>query len=103
VSRPRKQRREHERELRKEVRRIERAAASAPGGSAEHPLPVTSSAVVELRARATPCLQCGGELELRGDRATSTPRGVLRAIDTVCRRCHAPRVLWLLIEPTAAN
>jgi hypothetical protein len=103
MARPRKQRREQERALRKDVRRSERAAISAPGGAREHPISVASAAVVELRARVTPCVQCGGDLELRGDGATSTTRGVLREIDAVCRRCHAPRRLWFLIVPPGAN
>jgi hypothetical protein len=103
MARPRKQRREQERALRRDVRRSEREAASIPGGAAEHPISVASAAVIELRARATPCVQCGGELELRGDCATSTTRGVLREIDAVCRRCHAPRRLWFLIVPADAN
>ena len=103
MARPRKQRREQERALRKDVRRIEREVASGPGGAPEHPIAVASAAVVELRARATPCAQCGGDLELRGDRASSTPRGVLREIEAACRRCHARRRLWFLVTPPGAN
>jgi hypothetical protein len=103
VPRPRKQRRERERELRKGLRDLERAAAAAPGGAAANPITVDSAAVVETRARATPCLQCGGDLDLRADRATSTARGVLRALDVICRRCHAPRTLWFLVAPRAPS
>jgi len=103
MARERKARREHERELRKTVRRLEREAATLPGGAPDNPVNVASAAVVETRARATPCALCGGDLELRGDRATSTPRGVLRELQAVCRRCHAPRALWFLIAPTLAS
>lgn len=101
--RPRRQRREQERALRKQVRRIERLAGELPGGSPEQPIDVASASIVEGKARGTPCIQCGGDLELRGDRATSTARGVLREIALVCRRCHAPRSLWFRVVPPAAS
>ncbi len=101
--RPRRAQRERARELRKQVRRTEQLATNLPGASPEHPIDVTSASIVEGAARATPCLQCGGELEMRGDRATSTARGVLREIALACRRCHAPRTLWFRVPPPAAN
>jgi len=106
VTRPprrRRQQREQERTLRKQVRRAEQLAAGLPGGSAEHPIDVASASVVEQKARGTPCIQCGGDLELRGDRATSTARGVLRELGLVCRLCHAPRILWYRIAPPSPN
>jgi hypothetical protein len=103
VARARKARREQDRALRKEVARTERAARELPGGAAQHPIDVPSAAVVEVKARATPCLQCGGELELRRDRASSTPRGILREIQLTCRLCHAPRTLWFRVTPSAVN
>src|SRR5262245_36193136 len=78
--RPRRKQREQERALRKQVARTESLAASLPGGSPELPIDVVSAAVIETKARGTPCVQCGGELDLRGDRATSTARGILREI-----------------------
>jgi hypothetical protein len=101
--RSRRKRREEERALRKLVRRTERLAGELPGGSAQRPIDVASASVVEGKARATPCIQCGGDLELRGDRATSSARGVLREIALVCRRCHVPRSLWFRITPPVAN
>jgi hypothetical protein len=89
--RPRRKQREQERALRKQVRRT------------DHPIDVPSASVVEGKARATPCVQCGGDLELGGDRATSTARGLLREIALACRRCHAPRTLWFRITPPAVN
>jgi hypothetical protein len=103
MARPRKQRRERERAVRKTVRAVERVAAAGPGGAPTNPITVDSAAVVETRARRIPCPQCGGELDLRADRATSTARGVLRELEVVCRRCHASRTLWFLIAPRAAN
>lgn len=103
MARARKARREQERGLRKEVARVERAARELPGGAAEHPLDVTSAAVVEPRARAVPCVRCGGELEWRRERASSTPRGILREIELTCRLCHAPRTLWFRVCPSPVN
>lgn len=101
--RPRRQRREQERTLRKQVREREELAAQLPGGSAERPIEVAAASVIEGKARATLCIQCEGDLELRGDRAVSTARGVLREIALACRRCHTPRTLWFRIVPPAAN
>jgi hypothetical protein len=94
--RPRRLQREQQRALRKSVRQLERLAAEMPGGSPERPLDVASASVVETKARALPCLQCEAvEMEIRGDQATSTTRGVLRQLAMVCRRCHAPRAVWI--------
>jgi hypothetical protein len=101
--RPRRKQREHDRALRKQVRRTEQLAGKLRGASPDHPIDVASASVVEGKARATPCVQCGGELELGGDRATSSARGLLREIALACRRCHAPRTLWFRIVPPAAN
>jgi hypothetical protein len=95
----RSKKRELERELRKQVRLTEEVAGELPGGSAERPIDVGSASVVEGKVRATPCIQCGGDLEVRGDRATSTPRGILREIAVACRRCHVPRTLWFRVSP----
>jgi len=103
LTRPRKKQREQERALRKLVRRTEGLAGELPGGSAQRPIDVASASIVEGKARATPCIQCAGDLELRGDRATTTPRGVLRELALACRRCHAPRTLWFRIKPPATN
>jgi hypothetical protein len=89
--------------LRATVRRIERMAGELPGATAERAIEVGSSSVVELKARATPCLQCAGQLDLKGDRAESTARGVLRAIELVCRQCHAPRTMWFRIAAPGPN
>jgi hypothetical protein len=101
--RQRTKQREQERAARKQVRRTEALAGQLAGGSPERPIDVASASVVEGKARATPCVQCGGELDLRGDRATSTPRGVLREVALACRRCRAPRLLWFRIVTRQGN
>jgi hypothetical protein len=101
--RPRKRRRERERALRKEVLQVERLARQLPGATAEDPIEIDAPAVAEIKAVATPCPQCGGELEVRGERADSTPRGVLRELSLACRRCHAPRHLWFRVRVSSPN
>lgn len=101
--RPRTKKRALDRALRKEVRRTEALAGDLPGGSPEQPIDVASAAIVDGKARGTPCIQCGGDLDLRGDRAASTARGVLRELALVCRRCHAPRTLWFRVTPARSN
>jgi len=85
------------------VRENEKRAGEMPGGSPAQPIDVASAAIVEVKARATPCIQCAGGLDLRADHATSTARGVLREIELVCRRCHAPRTLWFRVAPRTPN
>ncbi|MEO8214233.1 MAG: hypothetical protein ABI560_13625 [Myxococcales bacterium] len=100
MPRARRRRREDERAARTAARRRERLATLLVGGDADHPIDVSSAAVVEVQARATPCIQCQGELAVRADRASSTARGVLRELEMVCRLCHAPRHLWFRVSPT---
>jgi hypothetical protein len=89
--------RQEQRLARKQVKQTARLGTMLPGGAADRPIEVTSAAVIEVRARARRCLHCDGELELRGDRATSTARGVLREVTLLCRRCHAPVCLWFRV------
>jgi hypothetical protein len=89
--------------LRAEVRDREALARMLPGGTPTSPVEVASASVVEIRARETPCVQCGGTLTLVGDRAESTPRGVLRELDLACRVCHAPRRLWFRVAPALSS
>ncbi|HXU79763.1 MAG TPA: hypothetical protein VN914_00080 [Polyangia bacterium] len=98
--RSRTERRELERALRKEVVARERLAAAAPGGAQDRPIVVATVSVIESMARSTPCVQCGGELELKDHAA---PPGGLRLVRLVCRLCHAPREIWFSIEPPLTN
>jgi hypothetical protein len=98
--RPRSERRQAERALRKDIGARQRLAAAGPGGAADRPLVVSSASVIEGRARSVPCIQCGGELDLRQHGAEGA---TLRLVKLVCRLCHAPRELWFRIEPPAAN
>ena len=110
--RPRAEKRERLRELRRATERIDRLSGDLPGGSPARAYTVQSSAVVDVRARAARCLHCDGDLEVRGesvpasgnDNADDIPRahgpGYLRGVNLACRRCHAPRTIWFRISPS---
>jgi hypothetical protein len=97
--RPRTARRALEQKARKLVHHLERLAAAAPGGSQERPIEVTSSVVIEPRARAMPCPQCGGELDVVDHEAL---RG-LRPVRVKCRLCHTPRTIWFRLASAPIN
>jgi predicted Zn finger-like uncharacterized protein len=82
------------------VRDREKLATLLPGGSAERPIEVESSAVIEGRVRATPCAQCEGEYRVVDHRSTGA--GV-RALDVRCERCHVARTLWFRIVIAEPN
>jgi hypothetical protein len=106
VSKPkraRSARREQERQLKKGVEQRERLATAAPAGSPEHALSVSSASVVEIRARAIPCAQCGGALDVEAHEADVRGNELLRAVRVICRLCHTRRKLWFKIEPPLAN
>lgn len=98
--RPRVGRREAERAARKLVQDREKLARLSPGGAREHPIEVTSSAVIEVRVEGMPCAQCGGQYRVREHAA---PSPGLRQLDVICRQCSAPRVLWFRIVPDDPN
>lgn len=90
-----------ERALRKVVRDREKLAELTAGGSPEHPITVDSVAVIEVRAQAMPCHQCGSETragEHRVDHASG-----LRNIDVSCTRCVAKRTLWFRLVANEPN
>lgn len=92
-------RRAQERALRKVVRDREKLAGLTLGGGRDHPLVVSSSAVIEGRAAASPCPQCQGEYRILEHRAEA---GGLRPVDVQCRRCGVARTLWFRIVPETA-
>ncbi len=97
--RARTQRRVEERDARRLVRDRERLAALERGGAAERPIEVPSAAVIEVRARSLPCVQCEGEYDVGEHRS----EGGLRVVAVRCRRCHVGRDLWFRIAPPMAN
>jgi hypothetical protein len=100
--RPRSERREADRALRKEIAAREKLASGAPGGALGHPLVVASAAVIDGRARSTPCPQCGGELDLQRHDA-GPGQGDVRVVRLTCRLCHTPRTLYFRIEAPRDN
>ncbi len=97
--RDRTARRVAERDARRLVRDRERLAGLARGGSADRPLEVETSAVIEGRARAMPCAQCEGEYTVDDHQAEQG----LRAVKVTCRRCHVARTLWFRIVAAGPN
>lgn len=98
--RPRATRRLAERAARKLVRDRERLFLLSPGGSPERPIEVSSSSVIEVRVRNSPCAQCEGAYQIREHAAVSAG---LRRVDVLCRQCGAPRSLWFRIVPREPN
>ena len=98
--RARVERRAVERGLRKDVRGREKLGKATVGGAPDRPIVVSSSSVLDGRARSVPCWQCGGQLESKGD---SVVGDGIRKVSLTCRLCHAPRELFFRIETTLAN
>lgn len=97
--RERTARREVERAFRGMVRDKERMWKLDVGGSPERPIVVESAAVIETRAGLTPCLQCGGELDMVEHVSRTLESGARRRLVSLrCRQCGAPREMWFTIE-----
>ncbi|MCX5740870.1 MAG: hypothetical protein NT062_00050 [Proteobacteria bacterium] len=82
------------------VRDREKLAALSSGGAAERPITVTSSAVIEVRAGALPCVQCEGEYRVV---AHDNAGAGLRKVSVACRLCGTPRILWFRIVSDDPN
>ena len=73
----------------------ERLFRLEPGGAPDHPVEVSSPAIVETRAAAVPCPRCGGQHEVLEHVATTSDRGArLREARLRCRRCGSKRSLY---------
>jgi len=84
-------RRADERAARKLVRDREKLAALSRGGTSDHPIQVTSAAVIETRALNSTCPQCEGTYRIVEH---TSPASGLRRVDVRCQRCGTPRALW---------
>ncbi|HET9621889.1 MAG TPA: hypothetical protein VFP84_11010 [Kofleriaceae bacterium] len=100
IRRKRTAQRERERALRKLVRDREKLAALSAGGSAEHPIHVTSASVVEVRVSHLLCPQCEGEYRIKEH---TSPASGIRKVDVTCVLCGTPRTLWFKIGSDEAN
>jgi predicted Zn finger-like uncharacterized protein len=94
--RPRAARRLAERAARELVRERDKLFALGPGGSAARAIDVVSSAVIEPRARALPCPQCEGSLQVTDHQAEDAQ---LRRLEVRCARCGTTRTLFFRIVP----
>jgi hypothetical protein len=90
--------------------RLEREAAqrltafrTAPGGSPEHPIPVTAPSVVEVKARATPCPLCASQLRVREHAAETLGGERLRVAHVACVRCEFQGTLYFTLEHAEPN
>jgi hypothetical protein len=92
--RPRTVQREAARRFAALARDGERLFAGGPGGNPERPIDIDSAAVVEPRARSTPCPRCGGEHNVDEHAAVTRDNGRLREAKLRCRRCGTTRSLW---------
>jgi hypothetical protein len=92
--RPRTAERERQRAAQKLVRERQKLALLLPGGSPERPIDVPSTAVIAVRARATPCPLCAGTLHLEEETAEFREGRQLRAAHMTCVSCGIARVLW---------
>jgi hypothetical protein len=101
--RARTERRERERAMRKIVRDKQALSALDVGGSAERPIEVTSSSVIEVRARGTPCPLCGGSFRVEEQTAESIAGRSLRTARVTCTSCGIGRTLWFRIGSPLAN
>jgi hypothetical protein len=92
--RSRTARRIAERDAARQVRERERLVVLEPGGAPGRAIELPTPAVVEPRAQATPCHQCGGALEVLEHVVVPDPHRSIRLVRARCRRCHAPRALY---------
>jgi hypothetical protein len=93
-------RRQSERAARQLVRDRERLAALVPGGAPDRPIEVSSSPVIEARARSLKCPQCDGSYRLVDHQAESAS---LRVVEVACQNCGVARRLWFRIAATGPN
>ncbi len=78
----------------------EQLVALLPGGSPDHAIDVTSAAVIEVRAAAMACPQCGGQYHILDH---TRPMPGVRRVDVACRHCSTPRALWFRIREREPN
>ena len=85
------------------VRDVERLWELGPGGSPARPLPISSSAEVEVIARSTRCPLCEGELRLEEHAAEIVGKARLRVARVVCLACRAPRAIYFELASARLN
>src|SRR5260370_16429103 len=96
--RPRTAERVRQRAARQLVRDRQKLALLSPGGTAARPIDVVSTAVIPVRARATPCPLCDGTLRLDDETAETIDGRRLRAAPMTCVSCGIAPVLWFRLS-----
>ena len=85
------------------ARQRERLFELEPGGSAERPIDVESSSVVEPRAAALECPRCQVGFRVEAHRAPSSPGMRLREAEVSCPRCGQRRSIWFRLVGESFN
>ena len=98
AKRSRTVRRETERAAEKLATQREKLSRLAPGGAAEHPIDVTTAAVIEPQARSIPCARCGTQpTRVHDHEAREIAGRRLRIVRAVCPQCGAERPIYFRI------
>ncbi len=103
TKRKRAQRREEDRARQKIARDLGKLADLAPGGSPGRAIEITSPSEVEVRARATPCPICAGELRVEEHTAETISGARLRVAKVVCSVCGTRRSIYFRLAATMLN
>ena len=96
-------RRQADRDVQKLMRDRTRLAALEKGGAPDRPIQVLSASEVEIAARATPCMQCGGIVRVEEHVAETIGAERLRVAHVVCPACATKRALYYRIGPSLPN
>jgi hypothetical protein len=100
---PRTERRAGEHRARKLVREKQRLAALEVGGAPDRPIEVTSSPVIDVRARSLRCPLCDGAYRLDDHTAATHEGRSLRIAHVTCQQCGVARQLWFRITSPLPN
>src|SRR5687768_5088499 len=93
----RTERRAGERATRKLVHDRQRLATLEAGGAPDRPITVTSSSVIEVRARSMLCPLCAGNLLVDEHSALMHEGHSLRAAHVTCQLCGVKRAIYFAI------
>lgn len=96
-------RRQSDRDTQKLMRDRARLAALEPGGAPDRPIQIASASEVEVAARSTPCIQCGGEVRVEEHLAETIGAERLRIAHVTCRICGTKRAIYFRIGAPLPN
>jgi hypothetical protein len=81
----------------------ERLFRLMPGATPEHPIEISSPALVEPKAATLLCPRCELPFRVEAHRAPSGVGMRLREAEVSCRRCGARRSLWFRLVGSPLN